>query len=212
VAALGRTRGPSRCSLPGRVRARAQERDAESVEIPNIRWPVFEAMMRFVYTGQLDVAPDIALELLQASDMYLLEGLKRLCENAIATSLTADSVIATFEYSEQFSAPALGRRCLLYVLGEAAAAGRGGGSAAATARAAACGCWGGSVRAASAARPRRPPVCAIPPQSTTMTCPSCTTPPRSGSSTSTACAAWCPASRCGGRGPERRAHSPCMRS
>ena len=52
----------------------------------------------------------------QASDQYLLEGLKRLCENAIAQSLTAEAVVSTFEYSEQFSAPQLGRRCLLYIL------------------------------------------------------------------------------------------------
>ncbi|PNH10561.1 ARM REPEAT PROTEIN INTERACTING WITH ABF2 [Tetrabaena socialis] len=93
-----------------------REKDADSVDIPNISWSVFEAMMRFVYTGQLDVTPDIAFELLQASDQYLLEGLKRLCENAIAQSLTTDSVMSTFEYSEQFSAPQLGRRCLLFVL------------------------------------------------------------------------------------------------
>ncbi|GIL80645.1 hypothetical protein Vretimale_9203 [Volvox reticuliferus] len=93
-----------------------REKDADSVDIPNISWSVFEAMMHFVYTGQLDVTPDIAFELLQASDQYLLEGLKRLCENAIAQSLTVDSVMSTFEYSEQFSAPQLGRRCLLFVL------------------------------------------------------------------------------------------------
>ncbi|GLC39904.1 hypothetical protein PLESTF_000347400 [Pleodorina starrii] len=93
-----------------------REKDADSVDIPNIAWSVFEAMMRFVYTGQLDVTPDIAFELLQASDQYLLEGLKRLCENAIAQSLTVESVMSTFEYSEQFSAPQLGRRCLLFVL------------------------------------------------------------------------------------------------
>ncbi|EFJ47093.1 hypothetical protein VOLCADRAFT_61760 [Volvox carteri f. nagariensis] len=93
-----------------------REKDADSVDIPNISWHVFEAMMRFVYTGQLDVTPDIAFELLQASDQYLLEGLKRLCENSIAQSLTVESVMSTFEYSEQFSAPQLGRRCLLFIL------------------------------------------------------------------------------------------------
>lgn len=35
------------------------------MDIPNISYDVFEAMMRFVYTGQLDVTPDIAFELLQ---------------------------------------------------------------------------------------------------------------------------------------------------
>lgn len=39
---------------------------------------------RFIYTGSVDVTLDIAQDLLRAADQYLLEGLKRLCEYAIA--------------------------------------------------------------------------------------------------------------------------------
>jgi hypothetical protein len=41
----------------------------------------------------------------QASDQYLLEGLKRLCEATIAQSLSVDNVAHTFDMSEAFSAP-----------------------------------------------------------------------------------------------------------
>ncbi|EEF41701.1 protein binding protein, putative [Ricinus communis] len=61
-----------------------KERDAKDVEIPNIRWDVFELMMRFIYTGSVDVDIEIAQDLLRAADQYLLEGLKRLCEYTIA--------------------------------------------------------------------------------------------------------------------------------
>ena len=92
-----------------------QEKDAKDVEIPNIRWDVFELMMRcgiiypfclwrererenlatglmlyiacacrYIYTGSVDANLDVAQELLRAADQYLLEGLKRLCECAIA--------------------------------------------------------------------------------------------------------------------------------
>lgn len=90
-----------------------QEKDARDIEIPNIRWEVFELMMRFngycsssffdkscvwwvfiiywrfifysfIYTGSVDVTLDIAQDLLRAADQYLLEGLKRLCEYTIA--------------------------------------------------------------------------------------------------------------------------------
>jgi hypothetical protein len=41
-------------------------------------------MMTYIYTGNVDdVGPEIAPHLLQASDQYLLEGLKRLCEMSI---------------------------------------------------------------------------------------------------------------------------------
>lgn len=39
---------------------------------------------RFIYTGSVDIRKEIAQELLIAADQYLLEGLKRLCEFAIA--------------------------------------------------------------------------------------------------------------------------------
>jgi len=89
-----------------------QEKDARDIEIPNIKWDVFELMMRyngyrsllfdescvqwvfiiylpfifsrFIYTGSVDVTLDIAQDLLRAADQYLLEGLKRLCEYSIA--------------------------------------------------------------------------------------------------------------------------------
>jgi hypothetical protein len=40
--------------------------------------------LRFIYTGNVEVATDNAQDLLRAADQYLLEGLKRLCEYSIA--------------------------------------------------------------------------------------------------------------------------------
>lgn len=68
------------------------------------------------HAGNAEVSAEIASELLRASDQYLLEGLKRLCEMRIAQSLSLDTLIPTFELSEAFSAPQLARRCILFVL------------------------------------------------------------------------------------------------
>jgi hypothetical protein len=45
-----------------------------------------------------------------------LEGLKRLCEASLASSLTVSGLRSTYELSEAFSAPQLGRRCVLFAL------------------------------------------------------------------------------------------------
>ena len=71
-----------------------KERSASKIEIPNINHRVFRSMMQCIYTGNVDITPDIAQELLQAADQYLLEGLKRLCENAIAQDLTVSSPVS----------------------------------------------------------------------------------------------------------------------
>mmetsp|Transcript_34800 Transcript_34800/g.58447 ORF Transcript_34800/g.58447 Transcript_34800/m.58447 type:complete len:729 (+) Transcript_34800:396-2582(+) len=86
------------------------------IEIPNIRRPVFEAMMRCVYTGTVEVAADIAQDLLRAADQYIIEGLKSLCEKAIAQDLTVENVSETFKLAEDFHAPQLMNLCVQYAL------------------------------------------------------------------------------------------------
>ncbi|MBA0591565.1 hypothetical protein Gorai_008577 [Gossypium raimondii] len=88
-----------------------RERDAKDVEIPNIRWDVFVLMMRYIYTGSVTVEIDHAQELLRAADQYLLEGLKRLCEYAIA-----QDVMLMYELAEAFNATTLRETCLLFIL------------------------------------------------------------------------------------------------
>ncbi|KAK8548565.1 hypothetical protein V6N13_054650 [Hibiscus sabdariffa] len=93
-----------------------REKDARDIEIPNIRWEVFELMMRFIYTGSVDVSLDIAQDLLRAADQYLLEGLKRLCEYTIAQDVTLENVSSMYELSEAFHAMSLRHTCVVFIL------------------------------------------------------------------------------------------------
>ncbi|KAG9457923.1 hypothetical protein H6P81_002431 [Aristolochia fimbriata] len=93
-----------------------REKDARDIEIPNIRWEVFELMMRFIYTGSVDVTLDIAQDLIRAADQYLLEGLKRLCEYAIAQDISLENVSSMYELSEAFHAMSLRHTCILFIL------------------------------------------------------------------------------------------------
>lgn len=95
-----------------------REKDARDIEIPNIRWEVFELMMRFIYTGSIDIATDIAQDLLRAADQYLLEGLKRLCEYTIAQDISLENVSSMYELSEAFNAMSLRHTCILFILQE----------------------------------------------------------------------------------------------
>ncbi|KAF3436296.1 hypothetical protein FNV43_RR23388 [Rhamnella rubrinervis] len=93
-----------------------RERDAQDIKIPNIRWDVFMLMMRFIYTGSIGVDIDIAQDLLMAADQYLLEGLKRLCEHAIAQNISAENVSVLYELSEAYNAMSLRQACILFIL------------------------------------------------------------------------------------------------
>ncbi|KAL1296242.1 hypothetical protein HN51_056966 [Arachis hypogaea] len=93
-----------------------REKDAKDIEIPNIRWEIFELMMRFIYTGSTEITLDIAQDLLRAADQYLLEGLKRLCEYTIAKDISLENVSSMYELSEAFSAISLRHSCILFIL------------------------------------------------------------------------------------------------
>uniref|UniRef100_A0ACD5U334 Uncharacterized protein n=1 Tax=Avena sativa TaxID=4498 RepID=A0ACD5U334_AVESA len=93
-----------------------REKDARDIEIPNIRWDVFELMMRFIYTGSVLVKNDLAQDLLRAADQYLLEGLKRLCEYTIAQDVNLENVSDMYDLSEAFHAMSLRHTCVLFIL------------------------------------------------------------------------------------------------
>ena len=64
----------------------------------------------------VEVPPELAQELLEASDQYLLDSLKRLCEATIAAQLAPDNVAEAFDLAEAFNAPELAKRCALFCL------------------------------------------------------------------------------------------------
>ncbi|XP_068472914.1 ARM REPEAT PROTEIN INTERACTING WITH ABF2-like isoform X1 [Phaseolus vulgaris] len=93
-----------------------REREAKNVVIPNIKWDVFELMMRFIYTGTVDVSLDMAQDLLRAADQYLLDGLKRICEYAIIQEISVENVVILYKVAEDFNATSLRHACILFML------------------------------------------------------------------------------------------------
>jgi hypothetical protein len=66
----------------------------------------------------VDVPPELAQELLEASDQYMLDTLKHLCEQTITDQLAPDNVSAAFDLAENYNAPELSKQCVLYCLRE----------------------------------------------------------------------------------------------
>ncbi|KAL2900661.1 ARM REPEAT PROTEIN INTERACTING WITH ABF2 [Bienertia sinuspersici] len=93
-----------------------REKEAKDIDIPNIKWTVFELMMRYIYTGSVNVNLDIAHDLLRAADQYLLDGLKRLCEYAIAQDISVENITLIYELSDAHNATSLKHSCILFIL------------------------------------------------------------------------------------------------
>ncbi|CAM8894470.1 unnamed protein product [Rhodiola kirilowii] len=93
-----------------------REKNDTDVIIPNVKWDVFELMMRYIYTGHVDISSNVAQDLLVIADQYLIDGLKRLCELAIAKDICLDNLELIYELSEAFNAKVLKGSCLQFVL------------------------------------------------------------------------------------------------
>ncbi|KAL4437552.1 hypothetical protein ABPG77_003533 [Micractinium sp. CCAP 211/92] len=108
-----------------------REKDAATIPIPNVRWEVWEKMMYCCYTGgKVEVPPELAQELLEVADQYMLEPLKHLCESTITDQLAPDNVSAAFDLAENFNGPELSKQCALFCLREHGEMVKGGGGAA----------------------------------------------------------------------------------
>ncbi|KAI9117235.1 hypothetical protein K1719_011401 [Acacia pycnantha] len=89
-----------------------REKEAKYIPIPNIKWAAFELMMRYIYTGAVDVNLDLSQDLLRAADQYLLDGLKRYCE----CDISLGNVSQLYKLSESMNAMSLRRACILFLL------------------------------------------------------------------------------------------------
>lgn len=77
-------------------------------------------MCRCIYTGSVEVKPDMAQDLLRAADQYLLEQLKRLCEECISKVCSTLLALVACRL-EQSSSDACSSSCSSMPLEEACA-------------------------------------------------------------------------------------------
>ena len=64
----------------------------------------------------MEVPEQLAEEMLQAADQYMLDRLKQLCETRLEGNLSVDSLQHVVELAESFNASQLSRKCVLFAL------------------------------------------------------------------------------------------------
>jgi len=66
--------------------------------------------------GDVEVPENLAEEMLQAADQYMLDRLKQLCETQLEGNLSVDTLQHMVELGEGFNALQLSRKCVLFAL------------------------------------------------------------------------------------------------
>lgn len=93
-----------------------RECDEQEIKIPGMRHAIFVALMEYLYTDIVDVAPAVAIELYSAADMYMLDRLKALCEVLLQQGITVKNAATLFRTADDVNATKPRRLCLHFIV------------------------------------------------------------------------------------------------
>ncbi|XP_068761197.1 ankyrin repeat and BTB/POZ domain-containing protein 2-like isoform X2 [Montipora capricornis] len=88
------------------------------IEISDIKYETFTLVIQFLYSGKMD-QPSLQstiLELLQASEFFMLDSLKRRCERLAADHLVCETVLDTYTFAKLCNAKELVSFCEAFML------------------------------------------------------------------------------------------------
>lgn len=98
--------------LAGRMREATQA----EVAIEEVRHPIFLALLEYLYTDQVDIPLDIAMELFEAADRFGVDRLKRMCESKMLASIHVENAATIFHAADSHAAKSLREKCLTFIL------------------------------------------------------------------------------------------------
>ena len=92
------------------------ESTAKTIEIPNTRKPILQALIRYLYTDTVEVSPEIAIELYVAADLYGLEKLQLMCVCIVHNGISIANAACLFRTSDTCKALKLRSVCLSFLV------------------------------------------------------------------------------------------------
>ncbi|XP_031572856.1 ankyrin repeat and BTB/POZ domain-containing protein 1-like, partial [Actinia tenebrosa] len=81
------------------------------VTLHDVNAEVFATVVAFIYRDSAEITMETAFNVLCAADLYLLNGLKRICANQISKYLDVDNVISILRTARLFSLESLESNC-----------------------------------------------------------------------------------------------------
>uniref|UniRef100_A0AAY4BF44 BTB domain-containing protein n=1 Tax=Denticeps clupeoides TaxID=299321 RepID=A0AAY4BF44_9TELE len=92
-----------------------KERQTNRVEIQGVEPEVLRELVTFIYSGKAPNIQDMAADLLVAADMYLLDRLKRMCEEVLCRSLTVENAAEILIIADLHLTPELKEEAITFI-------------------------------------------------------------------------------------------------
>ena len=91
------------------------QRSSGKVELADVPGNVMEVMLSYMYTGEVAAIEEVAISVLPFAEEYGLEGLRKMCEQSLAESLTSDNVVDLLITANAHNALDLKKVCMDYI-------------------------------------------------------------------------------------------------
>ncbi|CAH0475758.1 unnamed protein product [Peronospora belbahrii] len=86
------------------------------IEVDNCSYEVFSILLRFLYTGKVDITADVAEELLRASSYYCVYELQKRTEAFLSGQICVENVVDLLTLSEECNADDLKKNCVPFLM------------------------------------------------------------------------------------------------
>jgi hypothetical protein len=86
------------------------------VEMPDVTEVVMDTILSYLYTGKATDIKKIAFQVLPTAEEYGIEGLQKMCEEALAETLTDENVFDILVHAETYNAPDMRKACMKYII------------------------------------------------------------------------------------------------
>ncbi len=93
-----------------------QENGESRVEMTDVPEVVMDTVLSYLYTGKATNIKKIAFQVLPTAEEYGLEGLQKMCEEALAETVTDKNVVDILIHAETYNARDLRKVCMNYII------------------------------------------------------------------------------------------------
>jgi hypothetical protein len=91
-------------------------RRASVIPIPDVKYSTFVLLMEYLYTDDVKITVDTAMELFQVADRFGIDRLKRLCEQEMLLAIDIETAAYILFTADRYNAENLRERCMEYII------------------------------------------------------------------------------------------------
>jgi hypothetical protein len=104
------------CYFQALILGAMKESNMKTIRIEQVSHPTFLKILEYLYTDQLRIHLDCAMELFEAADLFSIPRLKTMCEKRMLQSINVENAAAVFYGADLYSATALREKAKKFIL------------------------------------------------------------------------------------------------